>query len=176
MFTIRPSTTADRPGVRDLILARSDWLEQRGMESWRDATDSVANLAGEDGGGMWVVQAGQQIIGTTTLQDQAPPEWTDDEAAQPALYLFTTATHPDWLEHRIGTQIAWWALDHAARRSLEWVRRGCYFDGLANLYREQGYTLVRTTQRKTRTVHMFQHRAQLRSDLVLTETSTMPAR
>lgn len=68
MFTIRPSTTADRSGVRDLILARSDWLEQRGMESWR--------------------------------------------------------------EHRIGTQIAWWALDHAARRGLEWVRRGCYFDGL----------------------------------------------
>ncbi|WP_454853906.1 hypothetical protein [Promicromonospora soli] len=82
-----------------------------GSGIWRDAAESGADLVGEGRGGMWVVPAGQETIATTTLQDQAPPEWTADEAEQPALYLFTTTTHPDWREYRTGTQIAWWALD-----------------------------------------------------------------
>jgi GNAT superfamily N-acetyltransferase len=169
VFTIRPATPGDRAGVEELILARSMWLEERGLETWRDAAGSVASLAGEPGGGMWIVQAGGEIIGTTTLQTQAPPEWTAEEAAQPALYLFTTATHPAWRHHRIGTQIAWWATDHAARHDVHWVRRGCYFPRLANHYQHQDYTLVRTTQRKTRTIYLLQHPAQQRNDLLLHE-------
>lgn len=167
MFTIRPGRVADRDGVRDLVLARSAWLEQRGMESWRDAADSVADLAGAEGGGMWIVQAGDVVVGTTTVQTQAPPEWTPREAAEPSLYLFTTATHPAWREYRLGTRIARWAIDHAARRGLRWVRRGCYFDGLAALYRQQGFTLVRSVERKGRTIHMFQHPAERRDDVAL---------
>ncbi|GAB3172537.1 hypothetical protein GCM10027059_42190 [Myceligenerans halotolerans] len=170
MFTIRPAFPHDRSAIENLILARSAWLEQRGLETWRDAAGAIAALANDHDSGMWVVQDGNDIIGTTTVQAEAPPEWTPDEAAEPALYLFTTATHPAWRHHRIGTQIAWWATDLAARQGAHWVRRGCYFEQLADHYKQQGYSLVRTTQRKTRTLYLLQHPAQHRDDLILHET------
>lgn len=115
MFTMRPATTADTPGVAAMIRARCDWQEAHGWESWRDLVDDLAGQAGD--GTVWVLVDGERIVGCTTVMTQAPPkDWTPEEAAEESLYLFTTVTDPAYRKHKPGTLIALWAVDRAARQ------------------------------------------------------------
>jgi GNAT superfamily N-acetyltransferase len=74
--------------------------------------------------------------------------WTEQEQAEPAVFLQSTVTHPDLAGQGIGVIIAFWALDHAARHGRRWVRRGVLTLGPANrglvrYYRWQGWRAVR---------------------------------
>ena len=85
----------DVPAVAAVITARSAWMEQQGLASWRQAVDDLAGQAAVDGTLMWVLTADEQVIGCTTLADDRPVwGWTPEQAAQDSFYLFTTCTHP----------------------------------------------------------------------------------
>lgn len=48
-------------------------------------------------------QDGWRIIGRTTLQEQGPPwGWTDQQKAEPALYMTTSVTDPAFRDLRRG--------------------------------------------------------------------------
>jgi hypothetical protein len=71
---MRPATAADVPAVAELIHARCDWMESRGMPSWREAVDDLAGQCANLCGDVWVlVDDGDRIVGRTTMQEQAPP-------------------------------------------------------------------------------------------------------
>ncbi|MDA2804852.1 GNAT family N-acetyltransferase [Nocardiopsis suaedae] len=159
MFTMRPATAADTADVAKMIAARCDWQERRGLESWREEVEDLAGQAGS--GTMWVLENGGRIVGCTTVMDQAPPkDWTPEEAAEPALYLFTTVTDPAYREHRPGTLIALWAVDRAARQGRTWVRRGCFFPELVTYYRTQGFALVKEQERSAGRLYLLARRAE----------------
>lgn len=137
MFTMRLAAESDAPGVASMINARCAWMEQRGLESWREDVDDLAGQAG--GGSMWVLQTQGRIVGCTTVMTEAPPkDWTPEEAAEPALYLFTTITDPAYREHKPGTLIALWAVDRAARMDRAWVRRGASSRSWSSTTRPRG--------------------------------------
>lgn len=161
MFLMRLARVADVPGVVEVILKRSAWLEERGMPSWRGAAEELAAQAGN--GFMWVLEGAEgRVVGCTTIQEQTPPwGWTEEELAQPADYLYSTATDPAYREHKPGTFIALWAVDRAARRERRWVRRGCMFPGLVRYYETQGFVLVHEVQRTRNLVSLMQRRAEL---------------
>ncbi len=156
---MRPATETDVAGVASMITARCGWQEKRGLESWREM---VAELAGQAGtGSMWVLVDGGRIVGCTTVMTQAPPkDWTPEEAAEPALYLFTTVTDPAYREHKPGTLIALWAVDQAARQGREWVRRGCFFPELVKYYQTQGFALVKEQDRSAGHLYLLARRAE----------------
>lgn len=162
MLTMRPATATDRPAVRDMIAARCDWMEERGLPSWRPSLEDLVCQTDNPCGDVWVLELdGSRIVGRTTVQGQAPPwGWTEGERAEPALYLTTSVTDPEFRCARPGTLMALWAVDLAARQGAAWARRDCAFPGLAKYYQSQGYDLVREADRKGRRLYMMARRAE----------------
>ncbi|MFF5131585.1 GNAT family N-acetyltransferase [Streptomyces syringium] len=149
MFAMRAATAADVPAVEAMVLARSAWLEDRGLPSWRENAADLAGQAENPDGDVWVLANDNgRIVGCTTIQDQTPPwGWTDEELAEPSHYLYSSVTDPAYREHKPGSAMALWAVDHAAAAGKTWVRRGCNFPELVTYYESQGFTLVHEVQR-----------------------------
>lgn len=163
MYVMRPATAADSSAVEAMILARSSWLEHRGMPSWRASAQDLAGQAENTDGSMWLLveDSPERIVGCTTIQQQTPPwGWTEQELAEPADYLYSTVTDPADREHRPGTIIALWAVDRAAREGKHWVRRGCMFPGLVRYYETQGFKLFHEVQRTRNRVYLMGRRAE----------------
>ncbi|GHJ35604.1 GNAT family N-acetyltransferase [Streptomyces sp. TS71-3] len=162
MFTMRPATAADTPAVAAMIRARSTWLEERGMPTWRDSADDLAAQAENPHGAMWVLEAdGAHVVGcTTVMRETLPWGWTDEELDEPADYLFTTVTDPAYRHHKPATLIALWAVDRAAREGKQWVRRGCMFPGLVRYYETQSFTLLHEVQRTHNRIYLMARRAE----------------
>lgn len=168
MHLVRPVTDADIPAVHTLVLARSAWLEERQMPSWRESADDVAGQAENTDGTMWLLteETSGRIIGCTTVQQETPPwGWTEHELAEPADYLYTTVTDPADRAQRPGTLLALWAVDRAARRGRAWVRRGCMFPGLVRYYETQGFSLIHEVQRTHNHVYLMGRQAEELPDL-----------
>ncbi|MBZ4322526.1 GNAT family N-acetyltransferase [Streptomyces huiliensis] len=163
MFTMRPATAADVPAVETMILARSAWLEERGLPSWRENAADLAGQAENPDGDVWVLADDdtEKVIGFITVQDQTPPwGWTDEELAEPAHYLYSSVTDPAYRRHKPGTAMALWAVDRAAAEGRTWVRRGCNFPGLVAYNETQGFELVHEVQRTHARVYLMARRAQ----------------
>ncbi|WP_234426935.1 GNAT family N-acetyltransferase [Streptomyces niger] len=165
-FTMRSARPQDRQDVIDIVLARSQWLEDRGMPSWRQSADKVADLTSNADGSMWLLEADGRPVGCTTVTDTTPPmAWTAEELAEPALYLYTTITDPALREAKPGALLALWAVDRAAREDKVWVRRGCRFPGLVAYYQQQGFTLLHTMQKSHGPMYLLGRRAEHIPDL-----------
>lgn len=159
MFTMRPATGADVPGVASMITARCDWMEQQGLESWREMVDDLAGQAGD--GYVQVLDDGGRIVGCTTVTTHAPPkDWTPQEARDPSLYLFTTVTDPAYRPYQPGTLIALWTVDQAAQQGHRWVRRGCFEPKLVTYYETQGFALVKEQDRTAGHLYLMARRAE----------------
>lgn len=167
MFAMRPAAADDIPAVEALILARSAWLEERGLPSWRADATEVAGQAENAYGDAWVLaDEDGRVIGFTTVQEETPPwGWTEAELTEPAHYLYSTVTDPACRERRPGTVMALWAVDRAAREGRSWVRRGCRFPELVAYYRTQGFALVHEVPRTHSTVYLMGRRAEPITDL-----------
>lgn len=172
MFLLRLAQPGDRQAVAEMILARCEWMEQRGMPSWRPSVDDLASQCDNPYGDVWVMEAPDgRIVARTTTQTQGPPWWTDEERVEPALYLNTTVTHPDLRDHKLGTMIALWAVDRAAQLGLQWARRDCLWPGLVRYYQTQGYILVREVDRGKYRLYLLHRRAE-RIDVPQIRTET----
>lgn len=168
MFAMRPATADDIPAVETMILARSTWLEDRGLPSWRENAAELARQAENPDGDVWVLadQDSEKIIGCTTVQETTPPwGWTEDELNEPAHYLYTSVTDPAHREKKPGTVMGLWAVDRAAQEGKAWVRRGCNFPGLVAYNRTQGFELLHEVQRTHNKVYLMGRRAERIADL-----------
>lgn len=153
-LAMRPATADDEPAIAALIHARSDWLHERGLPDWHAAADELAAQATDPDIPTWVLTDHGTVVGCTTLYDQSPAWfWTPAERAEPALFMATTVTHPQYAGRRLGCHVAWWVLDHAARTGRTAVRRGTIEPGLVDYYRKvQGWGIVRKKHRDGVTV------------------------
>ncbi|MFE6401785.1 GNAT family N-acetyltransferase [Streptomyces alboflavus] len=160
---MRPATADDCAAVEAMILARSAWLEERGMPTWRESAQDLAGQAENIDGSMWLLveDATGRIVGCTTIQSQTPPwGWTEQELAEPADYLYSTVTDPSDRDRRPGTTIALWAVDRAARTGRAWVRRGCMFPALVRYYETQGFQLLHEVERTHNHVYLMARKAE----------------
>lgn len=170
MLTMRPARAADQDPIARMIHARSAWLRERGMPGWEDAADGLAAQATQPEFPVWVLTDHDRVIGCTSLYDESPAWfWTASERAEPALFMATTVTDPDYAGQRVGCRIAWWALDHAARTGHRWVRRGTTEPRLVRYYRDvQGWEVVREKARDGTTVTGLTRRARRLPDPLAT--------
>ncbi|WP_051715351.1 GNAT family N-acetyltransferase [Streptomyces sp. NRRL S-475] len=148
MLTMRPATPDDQPGLAAMIQARSDWMKAKQLPTWHSWGRHVHELAGNctrHPCEMWVLtEHGDRILGCTTiLRTPAPWTWTAAEAADTAYYLSGTVTDPAERHRKLGTLIADWAVDLAAREGISRVRRDCSSPALAEYYQQQNFQLIR---------------------------------
>ncbi|WP_245642601.1 GNAT family N-acetyltransferase [Nonomuraea candida] len=177
-FVMRPATPADRPAVTRMIQARCQWMEERGLPSWRAGVDELAGQCENPDGDVWILEGTEHgVAGQMVVQDQGPPwGWTDEERAEPALYLSGSITDPVLRSRKPGTLMAWWAVDRAARLGVPWVRRHCHCAQVASYNLTQGFELVREEQRTHARLFMMARRAERldMSGLVRTATPYPP--
>ncbi|MFD8882115.1 GNAT family N-acetyltransferase [Streptomyces erythrochromogenes] len=131
-----------------MIQARSDWMKVKQLPNWPSWGKHVHELAGNctrHPSEMWVLtDDSDRILGCTTiLRTAAPWTWTTSEAVHTAFYLNGTVTDPAERHRKLGTLIADWAVDRAAREGISCVRRDCSSPALAAYYQQQGFQLVR---------------------------------
>ncbi|WP_216356047.1 GNAT family N-acetyltransferase [Streptomyces sp. MP131-18] len=164
---MRPATADDIPAVENVIRARSGWLEERGLPSWRKNAADLARQAENPDGDVWVLADDDgRIIGCTTIQERTPPwGWTEEELNEPAHYLYSTVTDPAYRDMKPGTVMALWAVDQAAQQGCTWVRRGCHFPGLVRYYETQEFKLVHEVQRTHTKVYLMGRRAERVTDM-----------
>ncbi|MFE7313843.1 GNAT family N-acetyltransferase [Streptomyces sp. NPDC057555] len=163
---MRLATADDTPAVESMILARSNWLEERSLPSWRESAAELARQAENPDGDMWVLADGGQIIGCTTVQEHTPPwGWTKEELTEPAHYLYTSVTDPAHRQKTPGTVMALWAVDRAAQEGKTWVRRGCHYPDLVTYNETQGFALFHEVQRTHTKVYLMGRRAERITDL-----------
>jgi hypothetical protein len=162
VLQMRPARTSDKTAVARVVGARCDWMESRGLPSWRGAEDDLVAQCDNPEGDVWVLDdedAG--VIGQTVVQEQGPPfGWTDAERAESALYLSGSVTDPAARALRPGSLIAWWAVDLAARRGVPWVRRHAQVPQVAAYDQAQGFDLVREEQRTHARLWMLARKAE----------------
>ncbi|GAA4986210.1 hypothetical protein GCM10023334_117410 [Nonomuraea thailandensis] len=141
-FVMRPATAADRPAVTRMIHARCQWMEERGLPSWRASVDELVGQCENPDGDVWILEGAEHgVAGQMVVQDQGPPwGWTDEERAEAALYLSGSITDPALRSRKPGTLMAWWAVDRAAQLGVQWVRRHCHFPQVASYNLTQGLT------------------------------------
>ena len=159
---MRLAQPSDKDSVAQVIDARCDWLEARGLPSWRDAKDHLVAQCDNPERDVWVLDDGNVgVIGQTVVQEQGPPfGWTDAERAESALYLSGSITDPAAKALRPGSLMAWWAVDLAARRGAGWVRRHAQVPEVAAYDETQGFTLVREEQRTHARLYMLARKAE----------------
>ncbi|MBL7497318.1 GNAT family N-acetyltransferase [Frankia sp. CNm7] len=174
---MRPATSDDIPAVTRMLLARCEWLEERGLPTWRASVGDLAGQADNPDGTKWLlVHDDRTVIGCTTILDSAPPwGWTAEELAEPAHYLYTTATDPTYRAVQPGALIALWAVDRAHREGRRWVRRGCLHPALVRYYENQGFTLRYKVQRTHNLVYLLERPAESLPDLQIATRSTLSA-
>lgn len=162
VLQMRLAQASDRAAVARVVDARCDWLEARGLQSWRGARDDLVAQCDNAEGDVWVLEdedAG--VIGQTVVQQQGPPfGWTDAERAESALYLSGSVTNPAAKAVRPGSLMAWWAVDLAARQGVGWVRRHAQVPQVAAHDLMQGFTLVREEQRTHARLYMLARKAE----------------
>lgn len=163
---MRPATPEDRCALEAMIQARSDWMRINQLPSWQSWARHVHELAGNCAdryGDMWVLAEDHvRIVGCTTiLRTAAPWAWTAKEASAPSFYLNSTVTDPAERHRKLGTLIANWAVDYAARQNMRFVRRDCNSRSLATYYEKQQFTIVRRlSQLDDCTVYALERKAQ----------------
>ena len=157
-----PATPGDEASVRRVAVARSAWLEQRGLPSWRDSADLIAAQVADPVFPVWVlVESEVNVVGFTTLFEEAPTlGWSADERREPSFYLSTSFTDPAYRGYRPGRLMAWWAVDRAAQQRRSWVRRVCTDTRLARSYAQQGFHLVREVGRGADRLRLMARSAQ----------------
>ena len=79
MLAMRPAVDGDVAAVEAMIYARCEWLEERGLPSWRAAAPDLAAQASSGSGAMWVLEdEGGRIVGCTTVLTSTPSwGWTE---------------------------------------------------------------------------------------------------
>ncbi|XVV06305.1 hypothetical protein ACQPW3_13315 [Actinosynnema sp. CA-248983] len=177
-YIMRPGRETDRAEVATLIRARAAWMREHGhgrWTSWDGNADQLANQVGDPDWPTWVLcNADHAVVGVTTATHSTPLlGWTEEEQAQPALFLQTTVTDPNHERRHLGVLIAFWALDYGAKSGKDWVRRGVLTigndnRGLVRYYQQQGWRVVRTIRHPRRpevTVWSLQRPAELQPDL-----------
>jgi hypothetical protein len=160
---MRSALPSDKTAVARVVDARCDWMEAKGLPSWRRAEDDLVASCDNPDGDVWVLDDldGAGIIGQTTVQEVGPPfGWTDAERAEPALYLSGSVTDPAAKALRPGSLMAWWAVDLAARQGVSWVRRHAQVPQVAAYDQTQGFDLVREEQRTHARLYMLARKAE----------------
>lgn len=149
---IRPAVAHEVPDVLAMRDEAAAWLAARGSDQWSapwpDAEQMTAGVRrAVDAGDVWVVQDGDDLVATLTLDTWANPDlWTTAEANEPARYVHRLIVRRRTAGTGLGAELLNWCGDHAARAGARWLRLDAWTTNrdLQQYYLDHGFTHVRT--------------------------------
>jgi GNAT superfamily N-acetyltransferase len=144
---IRRARADEASVVAGLWTEAAAWLASRGIDQWQYEPHHDRIAASVAAGECWLAEWDGWVVGTITVDGRADPEfWTAADHPDAALYAHRMVV----ARAAAGTGLGARLLDHAGRLAAEagkrWLRLDAWRDnpGLADYYRSQGFTEVRT--------------------------------
>ncbi|WP_283135522.1 GNAT family N-acetyltransferase [Rhizohabitans arisaemae] len=137
-------------------------MADQGVILWPQTPGEIADRSLSAHAPMWVLVGDDSLpIGMTMLLEQTGTAiFTEEERAESCFLLANTVTDPAYAGKGLGTRIAHWAVDRAAREGKRWVRRVTTEDRLVKYYETQGFTLLRTREYKGNMINALQRPAE----------------
>ena len=148
--------TRATPADLDTLVAFRDqaaaWLASKGIDQWQEpwpTPDLMVEgmLASIEAGGTFIVWDDDTPAATITINRFAKPElWTEEEAAQPALYAHKVTVDRAYGGQGLGAELLDWAGTKAADEGADWLRVDVSTanERLQHDYLRHGFTYVRT--------------------------------
>nr|MDT0519886.1 GNAT family N-acetyltransferase [Streptomyces sp. DSM 41633] len=177
-LTIRPATEDELGTVTALWGQAAEWLNNRGIDQWQYAPREERIAANIAAGECYLVEDGDVAIATITLDRFADSEfWTEEEAAQPALYVHRMVVRRDVSGGELGSAMLDWASEQAKAAGLEWLRLDAWRDNnaLQEYYLGRGFEHVRTVKAEGRSSGALFQRAAGQVRRIGPELQTAPA-
>jgi predicted N-acetyltransferase YhbS len=151
ILQIRPAVADDTQGIIGLIDEAAGWLTARGTDQWArpwpdpGARDERIHRGIADGR-TWMVEDEGTLVGTITCGPRGNTKlWTEDERAEPALYISRLIVSRKQAGRGIGGNLIHWA-GGTRDENAKWIRVDVWTTNLAlhRYYAGQGFTHLRT--------------------------------
>jgi len=156
MFQISPVTREDLKDIIELRDEATEWLHGLGTDQWQqawpDAQGENERLESSiDKGNTWIVRDGPVAVATFVIDTFSDPQlWTEDEQAEPALYIHRFIVRRDRAGIELGATlmdlIEVWAKPHEDYEGYDWLRVDVWTtnEDLHKYYRRIGFDYLRT--------------------------------
>ncbi|MGW1472832.1 GNAT family N-acetyltransferase [Streptomyces olivaceus] len=148
-------TPAEPHDVAKLLSFREEaaaWLRGLGSDQWSRPYPADKLLATIEAGTVFMLRDGHTTAGTITLTPDAEEGlWTDDELAQPSMFVNKLTIAREYAGQDLGGRLLDWAGDRAHQAGARWVRLDAWTtnEGLQRYYLTHGFTHVRTVREGT---------------------------
>ncbi|MFE9878631.1 GNAT family N-acetyltransferase [Streptomyces sp. NPDC005784] len=145
-------TPAEPHDVTKLLAFREEaagWLRRLGSDQWSRSYPADKLLATIEAGTVFMLRDGHTTAGTITLTPDAEAGlWTDDELAQPSMFVNKLTIARDYAGQDLGGRLLDWASDRAHRAGAQWLRLDAWTanEGLQRYYLRHRFTHVRTVR------------------------------
>ncbi|MFF0186929.1 GNAT family N-acetyltransferase [Streptomyces sp. NPDC005244] len=143
---------AEPHDVTNLLAFREEaaaWLRGLGSDQWSRPYPADKLLATIEAGTVFMLRDGHTTAGTVTLTADAEEGlWTQDELAEPALFVNKLTISREYAGQDLGGRLLSWAGDRAYRAGARWLRLDAWStnEGLQQYYLARGFTHVRTVR------------------------------
>lgn len=156
-LTTRQAEPADLPALLALRQEIVEWLASKGLDQWQpDAPGRWTPLGvavSIAAGTVWVIYDDDQLAATITIDDYADPDfWTEEERAEPALYLHRMMVARRYAGTSLGDDLLMLVDGIARRANVRYLRLDAWKGNrsLHTYYETRGYLCVRTVDVKHR--------------------------
>lgn len=156
MLHVRPATPADVPVIIGFIDEAANWLAAKGTDQWARPWPNRRERDGRVKRGIrdrctWMVCDDGRPVATISCRPVGNRDlWTEDELAQPAVYLSRLIVHRGYGGQDLGTELVNWAGLWAARQyRAEWIRIDVWTTNgpLHDYYEKRGFVFCRKAEK-----------------------------
>lgn len=126
-YRIRRATVEDSADIWALLKETISWLRTLGTDQW----SNWQSWEGQNGkvtraiaaGSVWLLHDGRRLAATVTIEPYGDPDfWTEQERAEPALYISKLAVRRAYAGRGLGALLLNWARDRTYRSDADWAR------------------------------------------------------
>ncbi len=127
-FIVREATDCDLPALFNLRADAEQRLRAKGLDQWYNTAEGrrVVRKWVDRGEMRLVTDEAGHPVACFALSGADPDFWTEEESAEPALYLYKLIVHGTRRDQGIGDAILNYATQQADKAGAEWLRVDCW--------------------------------------------------
>ncbi|MFF0745740.1 GNAT family N-acetyltransferase [Streptomyces sp. NPDC004111] len=144
---ITSATPDDLQHLLDFRQEAASWISRLGIDQWRRPYPADRLLKTIEQGTVFMLRDGTTTAGTITLTPEAEEGlWTDDELAEPSLFVNKLTVSRQYSGQNWGGQMLDWASNRGCQVGAKWIRLDAWTtnEPLQRYYLGQGFQHVRT--------------------------------
>lgn len=147
-YMVRPATEADAGTVFRLRRHAEQWLHAAGIDQWTSPAKGDAAIRRQLAAGTSFIVSDESgaPVGSLCLEGPDLDFWTEQEASEPATYLYKFMLDGSARGTGLGDALLNWACERAAGQGDRWLRLDCWRSNAAlhDYYLRRGFRHVDT--------------------------------